>query len=536
MKLLEQNALKKFYGGGHPAGMKQLSNRVAIATLPLPQRFVVPIQQHFGEPGELLVAVGNQVEKWQPLTRPITQDTLPVHAPTSGIISAIALYPNLLPDREGSAQICIEIEADLLDSGSPLQQFVDYRQQSPATLIEKVRNSGIAGLGGAGFPAATKWSSETGLLEVEILIINAVECEPYITADDRLVREHAAAIIEGCQILAHILQPKQIVIAIEEDKPEAIQTLLEAIHGSKQREIALRILPNCYPSGSAKQLIYSLTGLEVPQGQHANSMGIIVQNVATIFAIQRAVVHGVPLIERVVSVTGPGVEEPGNFWIRCGTPIDYVLQHVGLKFAKNRVVVGGPMMGRVVADLASPVVKSTNCLLIQDGREAQPLEQPCIRCGDCAAVCPANLLPQQLYWFSRGGQHDLARSHNLLDCIECGACNYVCPSQIPLVDYYRKEKAELRAIEQQQVAAERSKSRFNAKQQRLESLKMERQRRYLEEAHELPRARQNQAESANQQGNSSSEAQDEISAAIARAKARRGARSPNGGSHAPPGE
>lgn len=470
MTLLGQTALKRLSGGLQPPDNKACSTQTAIQRLPLAQRLVIPLQQHAGPPGQLVVQVGQYVHKGTPLTQGFDRYTLPVHASTSGQITAIRRY--LDPFRHSVAlppPLCIELQADGQDHWQRLPPLTPYVAQPANTLITRITTAGIAGLGGAGFPSSAKWPTQA--LPPQLLIINAVECEPYITADDRLIQEQAQEIIQGCHILQHILAPKQCVIAIEENKPQALAALQQALATSKSPGgwLQFRTLPTRYPSGDARQLIWMLTGREVPQGQHSNQIGVVVHNVATVFAIQQAIIAGQPLIERVVTLTGEALQHPGNFWVPLGTPVAHLLQHLGVaESSAVTVTVGGPLMGEPLGDHQAPVVKTTNCLLVRAPLEPAALatEQPCIRCGDCVPVCPVGLLPQQLYWFSRGKQHEAARAHHLLACIECGACSAVCPSHIPLVQYYQQEKVQLRALDQQAQQTQQAKARFEAKQRR----------------------------------------------------------------------
>ncbi|RTG45759.1 electron transport complex subunit RsxC, partial [Serratia marcescens] len=408
--------------------------------------------------------------------------TVPVHAPTSGTVSAIT--PHITAHPSGLTELCVIIEADGEDRWCERDPVADYRQSPAAELIQRIHQAGIAGLGGAGFPTASKLQG--GMSGVETLILNAAECEPYITADDRLMQEHAAQIIEGTQILQHILQPKLTLIGIEDNKPEAIAALKQALRG--QPGIALRVIPTKYPSGGAKQLTKILTGKEVPHGKHSSAIGVLMQNVGTAFAIKRAIVDGEPLIERVVTLTGEAIERPGNLWARIGTPVQHLLDFVGFRpQAQQMVVMGGPLMGFTLPALNVPIVKISNCILAPTVDEMTPQEpeQSCIRCGLCVDACPAGLLPQQLYWFSRGQEHDKARNHNLFDCIECGACAFVCPSNIPLVQYYRQEKAEIKAIDLEAARTAEAKARYEAKLARLEREKLAREERHKKAAVKL---------------------------------------------------
>ncbi|MFV8768806.1 electron transport complex subunit RsxC, partial [Yersinia enterocolitica] len=332
---------------------------------------------------------------------------------------------------------------------------------------------------------------------VTTLIINAAECEPYITADDRLMQEHASEVVLGTQILMYLLQPQQVLMGIEDNKPEAIAALQHALRG--QDKIQLRVIPTKYPSGGAKQLTKILTGKEVPFGKHSSSIGVLMQNVGTVVAIKRAVIDDEPLIERVVTLTGDALSKPGNFWARIGTPVLHLLKLAGFT-PQNQpmVIMGGPLMGFTLPSLDVPIVKISNCILAPTEAEmglSEP-EQSCIRCGLCVDACPAGLLPQQLYWFSRGEEHEKARNHNLFDCIECGACAYVCPSNIPLVQYYRQEKAEIRTLDQEAERAAQAKARFEAKQARLQREKLARELRHKQAAVKLTDVDQQTVEAA----------------------------------------
>ncbi|MBP1129609.1 MULTISPECIES: electron transport complex subunit RsxC [Serratia] len=470
-----------FDGGIHPPEMKTLSSGVPLRVAPLPDTFVIPLQQHLGPEGELCVKTGDRVLKGQPLTVGRGR-TVPVHAPTSGTVSAIK--PHITAHPSGLAELCVIIEPDGEDRWCERTPVADYRQLATNELIQRIHQAGIAGLGGAGFPTASKLQG--GMNGVETLILNAAECEPYITADDRLMQEHADQIIEGTQILRHLLQPKVTLIGIEDNKPEAIDALKHALRD--QPGIALRVIPTKYPSGGAKQLTKILTGKEVPHGKHSSAIGVLMQNVGTAFAIKRAIVDGEPLIERVVTLTGEALSQPGNLWARIGTPVQHLLKFAGFQpQPQQMVVMGGPLMGFTLPALNVPIVKISNCILAPSVSEMAPQEpeQSCIRCGLCVDACPAGLLPQQLYWFSRGEEHEKARNHNLFDCIECGACAFVCPSNIPLVQYYRQEKAEIKAIDQEAARTAEAKARYEAKLARLEREKLAREERHKKAAVKL---------------------------------------------------
>ncbi|CAM3330520.1 Electron transport complex subunit RsxC [Klebsiella spallanzanii] len=467
-----------FNGGIHPPEMKTQSNGTPLRQVPLPQRFVIPLKQHIGAEGALCVQPGDRVLRGQPLTRGWGR-MLPVHAPTSGTVAAIAPHSTAHPSA--LAEMSVIIDADGEDRWIERDGWSDYQNRSRTELIERIHQFGVAGLGGAGFPTGAKLRG--GGDKIETLIINAAECEPYITADDRLMQDCAAQIVDGIRILAYILQPAQVLIGIEDNKPQAISMLravLADTHG-----ISLRVIPTKYPSGGAKQLTQILTGKQVPHGGRSSDIGVLMQNVGTAYAVKRAVIDGEPLTERVVTLTGEAVARPGNVWARLGTPVSHLLKDAGFcPTAEPMVIMGGPLMGFTLPWLDVPVVKITNCLLAPSANEMgeQEEEKGCIRCSACADACPADLLPQQLYWFSKGQQHDKATSHNLADCIECGACAWVCPSSIPLVQYFRQEKAEIYAIAQEEKRAAEAKVRFEARQARLERDKAARLERHKQAA------------------------------------------------------
>ncbi|EPO6194469.1 electron transport complex subunit RsxC, partial [Yersinia enterocolitica] len=482
----------EFDGGIHPPEMKLQSSRVPMRIATLPEQLIVPLQQHLGPEGELRVSTGERVLKGQPLTVGRGR-TVPVHAPTSGVITAIA--PHTTAHPSGLAELCVHITPDGEDRWREQQPWADYSLRDKNDLLERIHQAGIAGLGGAGFPTASKLQS--GLNSVTTLIINAAECEPYITADDRLMQEHASEVVLGTQILMYLLQPQQVLMGIEDNKPEAITALQHALRG--QDKIQLRVIPTKYPSGGAKQLTKILTGKEVPFGKHSSSIGVLMQNVGTVVAIKRAVIDDEPLIERVVTLTGDALSKPGNFWARIGTPVLHLLKLAGFT-PQNQpmVIMGGPLMGFTLPSLDVPIVKISNCILAPTEAEmglSEP-EQSCIRCGLCVDACPAGLLPQQLYWFSRGEEHEKARNHNLFDCIECGACAYVCPSNIPLVQYYRQEKAEIRTLDQEAERTAQAKARFEAKQARLQREKLARELRHKQAAVKLTDVDQQTVEAA----------------------------------------
>ncbi|MBU1284779.1 MAG: electron transport complex subunit RsxC [Gammaproteobacteria bacterium] len=451
-------------GGIHPAECKELSNRTPIQSAPLPKRLTLPLNQHIGAPAEPVVAVGERVLKGQLIAAANGFVSVPVHAPTSGTVSFIGPQP--YPHVSGMLAPAIVLDSDGLDEWIELTPQTDYRHLQHSALIELIRQAGISGLGGAGFPTAVKLNARP-TQKIHTLIINGTECEPYISADDMLMRERANELVSGIDILVQLIHPDQVLIGIEDNKPEAIAAVREAL---AERSYQLKVFPTKYPSGGEKQLIQILTGVEVPSGGLPADIGMLCQNVGTCVAIHDAVIHGKPLISRITTLTGEALSQPMNVEVLLGTPVGELLEFAGLDRNKlNRLIMGGPMMGFTLPDFAVPVIKTTNCLLASTAAELPPPPpaMPCIRCGECAEACPASLLPQQLHFFAIGQEHEQLKAHNLFDCIECGACAYVCPSSIPLVQYYRAAKGEIRDLEQKQLKAEQSKQRFELRQERL---------------------------------------------------------------------
>lgn len=477
---LDKGTLWRSPGGIHPPEVKFLSNATPISQLPLADTYLVPIPQ-VGENCTLAVNIGDSVLKGTPLTQGSSIWHLPVHAPTSGTIVAIepraSNHASALP-----VNTCV-IQADGKDTWCELVQN-ELDDLSHQQMIDKIRAAGIAGMGGAAFPTHIKLNPVS---EIDLVIINGVECEPYISADDRLMREYSQDILAGIGIIHRLLTPKRIVIAIEDNKPEAAKAMQAAVVqcGLPADSIRVTVIPTKYPSGGEKQLIQIITGREVPSGAIPAKLGIVVHNVGTAFAIHQAVTQGKPLIERVVTVTGKNVGKPGNYWLPIGTPVEHVLSATEfMPEPEQKVIIGGPMMGHALANIQVPILKGTNCILVPSSQEigTTPEEKACIRCGECANACPALLLPQQLFWHAKAEEYDKAASYNLKDCIECGCCSYVCPSDIPLVEYYRIAKSALKQAADEKQQAERAKQRFDARLARLEEEKLAREAKAKEAA------------------------------------------------------
>ncbi|NQY36470.1 MAG: electron transport complex subunit RsxC [Alteromonadaceae bacterium] len=510
-----------FHGGIHPPEQKFLTKNKPIRNLPLPGQLILPIQQHIGQPGDLLVSVGDHVLKGQVLTRsksPATHSmVVPIHAPTSGIITAIK--NSVIAHPSGLTSLCLFIEPDGEDKWQERNVCEHPQSLTREQVIDKITSAGIAGMGGAGFPTHIKVNTQA---QINYLIINAAECEPYITADDLLIREHSATIIDGINILERLLTPHHILIGIEDNKPEAIKVLQQAT--ADNPKIKVCVLPTKYPTGGEKQLIQILTGQEVPSGVIPSKLGIVMQNIATCFAIADAVIYDTPLIRRVVTVSGQALDKPQNVWALLGTPVNYLLEQCHYQnYAgqsnvndKMHLIMGGPMMGFSLSTDQVPVVKITNCVLApsKDEIPADNKEVECIRCGQCADVCPAQLLPQELQWSAKASDHQQLVKLNLADCIECGACAYVCPSQIPLVHYYRIAKAEIREQHLLNLQSEKAKTRFEARKIRLEKEKLARETKQKKAA-EARKAKM--AENTSESSNAISA----VAAALARVKAKK---------------
>lgn len=464
-------------GGVHPPERKAQSLQLPLGRLPLPPELVLPLNQHIGAPAKPVVAVGDRVFKGQLIAEADGIFSVNLHAPTSGQVSAIE--DRLLAHPSGMTGEAIVITPDGKDEWIPLEPCEDYTRLDHETLVARVRAAGIAGLGGAGFPTAVKLNPRSNF-KIDTLIVNGTECEPYITADDLLMQTRAEEVIAGTLLLAHILkQPERLLIGVEDNKPLAIAALRKAAEGTR---IQVVDFPTKYPSGGEKQLIYILTGREVPHGQIPASIGIVCQNVGTTLAAWRAVRYGEPLISRITTVVGESLQIQRNIEVLIGTPIDFVLEQHGFDASKaSRLVMGGPMMGFALPDSRVPVIKTTNCILAPTKQELPPPApaMACVRCGMCAEACPVSLMPQQLFWYAQAEDHEKLQAHNLFDCIECGACSYVCPSNIPLVQYYRAAKGSIRQHLAEKERSDRSRRRFEFRQERIAKEEAEKEAKRL---------------------------------------------------------
>ena len=467
-----------FHGGLKTVRHKTESNQQAIRCAALPQQLHVPLRQHVGAIAKPLVQPGDPVLKGQIIGQPDGYVSAAVHAPTSGIVTAVDKRP--VPHPSGMTDWCVSIEVDGQERWIE-RRPVDYQHLHPSDLRNAVRSAGVVGLGGAVFPSAVKMNLSGHCERLEHLIINGAECEPWMTCDDRLMRERASGIVAGIHILAHLLAPREVLIGIEDDKPEAIAAMVAACAGTGY---AVRPVPTRYPSGGVKQLTKLLTNKEAPVDGRSTDIGVQCFNVATAYTIHRAIDYGEPVISRIVTITGH-VKQPQNLEVLLGSSFaELIAECGGYQDGVQRLIMGGPLMGFALHDDQVPVTKATNCILAAGPGELTPEQpvMPCIRCGACMDVCPADLLPQQLYWHARAKEFDKAQAYHLFSCIECGCCSYVCPSRIPLVQYYRYAKNEIWAQEKEKQRAELARQRHQARLERLEREKQEREAKLRQKA------------------------------------------------------
>jgi len=517
-----ERPLAHFHGGLKLAENKHLSNAFAISTLAQTREFVIPLQQHIGVISQPVVKAGDRVLKGQMLAKPGNLISAAIHSPVSGVVTDIRQHD--VPHVSGLADICIVIENDFKDEWVERKPVGDdYNHTESSSLRKIIRNAGIVGLGGATFPSAVKQTE----MHIKTLILNGAECEPYITCDDALMRERAKEILSGGDIIGHIIKARECIIAIEDNKPEAINAMRAAIENDGTGFFQLRVIPTLYPSGGEKQLIKILIGKEVPAAKRPVDLSILCHNVATAYAVHRAIYFAEPLISRIVTVTGAGVKNPQNIEVLIGTPMRDCIEHCGgYTEERDELIMGGPMMGFSLKEDTLPVVKATNCLLVTAKTETTQQKQlPCIRCGRCVEVCPAKLLPQQLYWYASSQNTDRLKEYHLFDCIECGCCAYTCPSHIPLVQYYRHAKTLIWQQERERKASDISRQRHEAHQQRLEKQKLEREEK-LRKKRELLQNKTKQ-DTANTANSDKADKQAIIAEALARAQAKREQRNEN---------
>lgn len=514
-------------GGIHPEEHKTRSNQADIQSVDLPKDLIINLKGQAGNRSLPVVSVGDTVLKGQVIAECDGIFSSYQHAPTSGIITAIE--NRTIAHPSGLDDVCIVLKPDGKDTWCELAPAENPISLDRETILATIFESGIVGLGGASFPSHIKLKREDG---IHTLIINAAECEPYITCDDKLLQEHAKEVLQGAQIISQLYQDLTIIIGIEDNKPLAIDALHQArdeldqgtlARGTLNREkVKIGVVPTKYPSGGEKQLVQLLTGKEVPHGKLPADLGLVMQNVGTCFAIYDAFYHGKPLIERLVTLTGEACEKPGNYRVLLGTPVSHLLtstqatpQETTQASTPQRLVMGGPMMGFELPDPNVGIVKATNCIIMAGDKELGNEQDalPCIRCGACMDACPASLLPQQLFWHAQADEFDKAEDLDLFDCIECGACAYVCPSNIPLVQYYRYAKSTIRNNKIEKTKAEKARERHEARQERIERVKREKAEKHRKAAE----ARKKAAEEAGKKDDKKAAVQ----AALARVQAKK---------------
>lgn len=434
--------VKKFKGGVHPDDGKALSCAESIQVAPLLDKYYVILHQHIGAPPKLLVANGDEVKKGQMIAESGGFVSASVHAPTSGTVKLIDW-----PGPAGVNASAVEITADGKDEWDPsVNHDPNWEKLSIDEIKKRISAAGIVGMGGAAFPTSVKLSPPPDK-KIDTLILNGAECEPYLTADHRLMLEESEKILKGAQLLGKVLNVENVYIGIEKNKPDAIESLIAFADKYNVKVVPLRVR---YPQGAEKQLIYACTGREVPSGKLPMDVACVVQNVGTAVAVVDAVTDRIPLIERITTVTGSTVCNPGNWKFRIGTPLNKVLEFAGgVKKQPAKILFGGPMMGISQTSLDVPIMKNTSGVLLLDEKEiAQYSSHPCIRCGRCVTACPMLLMPGTLSLMIESENFDMAEYTNVMDCIECGSCAYVCPALRPMVQHMRRGKAEVIANKQ----------------------------------------------------------------------------------------
>lgn len=424
-----------FRGGIHPDPHKVTAGR-AIETLPAPQSVQIPMSMHIGVPCEPLVKVGEHVKMGQKVGESEAFVSVPVHASVSGTVKSVgmALHPN------GARTMSVIIENDGQDEFEPLSRAMEWQMMSPDEMIALIREAGIVGHGGAAFPTHVKIRSALG--KVDTMIVNAAECEPYITSDHRVMLEYADDVIAGIRILLRIFSRIRCVIAVENNKPDAVEALRRAI-GADNR-IKIDLLKTKYPQGGEKQLIRAVTGREVPPGKLPADAGCVVFNVDTVAAVNRAFAQGLPDIQRIVTVSGSAITTPKNLLVRIGTPLSALAAACGgYREEPQKMVMGGPMMGVAQFTDEVPVIRGTNAFLAFSENEDRRVDEPtCIRCGRCVQVCPMRLLPTYMYLYASREMWNECENMNVADCMECGACTFECPGSLHLTQMFRVAKAK----------------------------------------------------------------------------------------------
>ncbi len=450
----------RFKGGVHPDAKKTSTTCEAIQALPLPARLYVPLQQHIGAPAKPVVESGEHVLKGELIAESAGNVSARVHAPSSGMIVGITEHP--APHPSGLPVQCIIIDTDGRDEWIELSAEHAPWRLSEKEIAKRIADAGIVGLGGATFPSALKFN--LGLKQqVQTLVINGAECEPYLTSDDRLMQERTGKLIDGIRIMMLGMSASEAIIAIEDNKPEALKIISDAAEAHSELKVVK--VPTRYPMGSEKHLVYTVTGKEIPAGKLAADIGIMVHNVGTAYAVYEAIFEGKALVSRIVTVSGGAVNQPRNLEVPFGTPVSELIEYCGgLNQTPERLLMGGPLMGLVIPGLDVPIIKGSNGVVALTKDELKLNQQnACIRCSSCVSACPCGLLPLEMAANIKAGNFDRAVDYGVKDCISCGSCAYVCPANIPLVHYFNYAKGELvarqKTKEQQQYTADLAKQR-----------------------------------------------------------------------------
>jgi electron transport complex protein RnfC len=450
--------------GVHPDDHKRPAADAPLRILPPPARLYLPLHQHVGGAARPVVLVGQKVLKGELLAAAQGNISAPIHAPVSGVVSAIGEVT--APHASGLSFAAITVESDFEGRWIDTDPVADPFALAPEEIARRTALAGVVGLGGATFPAAVKFALGKRLA-VSTLIVNGGECEPYLSSDDRIMRDSADQVVDGARIVMHAIGAREALVGIEDNKPEAIAAM--RIAAAAYPEVKICPVPARYPMGSDKQLIQTLTGKEVPADARAAEVGVLVHNVSTCAAVHKAIRLGQPLVERIVTINGGAVAHPGNIFAPLGTLVDELLAFTGLLAPPARLILGGPMMGTPLLHGKVPLVKGASGILAFSAQEAViPEAGPCIRCGNCTRACPMGLLPLEMAARIRVGELDGAVDFMLSDCISCGCCAYVCPSHIPLVQYFSHAKGELAARERAKLRGDAAKRLIDARVVRLE--------------------------------------------------------------------
>lgn len=486
---MAKRGLYHFHGGIFPRYNKSISKRHPVHEQFIPKQLILPLQQHIGVETESLVKVGEKVQKNQLIADTQKGLSAPVHAPTSGTV--IAIEKRTLPHASGLSGTCIVIKTDQQNTTIENSLAVNGETPtSPEALKNVIHRAGIVGMGGAGFPTFAKLPKAKG--KIHTLLVNGAECEPFITCDDLLMQQKPEEIIQGALIVAEALGCQRILCGIEDNKPDAIRAMQSA---AQNTIFEIHSVPTVYPMGGQKQLTQELVQIEVPAHQHSVDIGLLMMNVATFTAIYQAVKFGNPLTSRLLTVSGLGLKNPFNIDALLGTSFEELAQLAEPQQPLDYPLIqGGPMMGVEMPNNQVPVIKTTNCVLANPPSPAQE-PMPCIRCGECMDACPINLLPQQMYWHTRSHEFEKVDKLKVFDCIECGCCSFVCPSHIPLVQYYRFAKSEIKLAKREEEAIELAKERHEAKLAREERIKAEREARLKAKKEEVKKKAAEQADS-----------------------------------------